>query len=210
MGHQVSPTGRSMSFWRGRDAMSFQDVTHGLIMDVIVQLAGFPFDATIPPVTVFPGQPDDQTLQVPVCSRSPSPVLAAIGPLASDQFAMPFEDSFWLEDAHDVTQLSGVWFVVDFSFVVRTTSGSFSARDTRSGLSSFRSRISSCRRSSRISRSLSRSIFHLRLNHSSKIENTCMTANQTIHPHFTLEGNWQQNEYSISSRVYGPLQFRHG
>ena len=87
--------------------MSFQNVADGLVIDVIAALAAFPCDATIPPVTVLSGQPDDQPLELLIRSRLSSLVLAVIGPLASDQGAMPFEDGFRLEDANDVTQLLG-------------------------------------------------------------------------------------------------------
>ena len=103
--HELPPIGGAASIWRGRDAVTAQDVGYGLGRDLMTQLATFPLDLAMAPVVVFAGQAYDELFKLFFCTRATTPIFPGIGPFATDQCTMPLEDGFGLEDTNDGLEL---------------------------------------------------------------------------------------------------------
>lgn len=87
--------------------MPAQDVGHGLITDLVAQLATFTLDLAIAPITVFTSQTGYEVFKFLLSSRAVATILLPIGPFTTNQLAMPIEDRFGLEDTNDSLVLPG-------------------------------------------------------------------------------------------------------
>jgi len=92
---EVLPSGALAAFWRGRDAMTFQNVSDRLIRDLMAEVGESADDAIVTPALVLLGDAEDEGFEFVAEARTArvGTMLRAVE-LASDQPAIPGEDGF--------------------------------------------------------------------------------------------------------------------
>ena len=105
LGFQELTPRRSGSVWRGIEAMALEDVPDAGGCQVDTQDGKLPVDTAIAPCRVLRGQANDQLAPSLGDLRAASGL--RVGPLATDQLAMPTEQSVGLDEEPSAASLGG-------------------------------------------------------------------------------------------------------
>jgi hypothetical protein len=84
-----------------------QDIGDCLVTDRVAQFGEFTLNSVIALIGVLLRKSDNQTFELLIDSWSTAASTGIVCPFAFHQLPMPTKDSFWLEDANDLTELVG-------------------------------------------------------------------------------------------------------
>jgi len=100
-GHKFSPTQRRATLGKWWYAVTFEDVGDSLIADFQPQFAQFSLDLAVPPI-IGTGKSKHQAFHADAGAWTSTRRSMPVGSFPPNQFTMPFEDGFGLEDADHV------------------------------------------------------------------------------------------------------------
>ncbi len=83
MGHEMTPTGRTTPFGRGRNAMASQDGGDGFVAQLDAEFGEFACDLEVAPASIFACQSHNEPFNVPAGSGTTALIMALTGPFAA-------------------------------------------------------------------------------------------------------------------------------
>src|SRR5262249_10563301 len=103
--NKLLPRGGRLALWRRRDAMSLQDIAHGLVTDGVPEVGQGADDPVIAPGAVLLGHADDQRLQLRVdAGATRSLALLRAVKLLGHELTVPAKNRVRLDDRGHVLE----------------------------------------------------------------------------------------------------------